>query len=281
MSTTEETTGSAGVLPSDGPAATVEGMALSIEGVRAGYGTIEVLHGVHLAVGPGEVCALLGPNGAGKSTLLRVMSGQLPLKSGIYVVDGETMRKTRAERLSAEGLCCIPEGRGVFPNLTVDEHIALWAGRRRSARDALIETAAGRFPVLGERRRQLAGSLSGGERQMLALTRALRPGVRALLCDELSMGLAPKVVEELYHFIAELAGRGVTVVLVEQFADMALSVATRASVLVGGEIRLSGKPSQVRAGLSDAYLGADASDPADMADPGDPGDSAGESAVPS
>jgi len=119
----------------------------------------------------------------------------------------------------------------------------------------MMEAAAERWPVLGTRRRQLAGSLSGGERQMLALSRALRPGVRALVCDELSMGLAPKVVEELYRFIAGLARDGVTVVVVEQFAEMALGVATGAAVLVGGRIRLAGSPEEVRAGLQDAYLG--------------------------
>ena len=150
-------------------------------------------------------------------------------------------------------------GRGVFANLKVEEHVALWAGRNRSARKDFMEAVAVRFPILGERRSQLAGSLSGGERQMLALARSLRPGVRALLCDELSMGLAPKIVEQLYGFIAELAGRGVTVVAVEQFAETALGVATRASVLVGGRIRLSGEPDEVRAGLHDAYLGGEAS----------------------
>jgi branched-chain amino acid transport system ATP-binding protein len=154
-----------------------------------------------------------------------------------------------------KGMCCIPEGRGVFPNLTVEEHLTLWAGHRRSERRGLMEVVASRFPVLGTRRGQLAGSLSGGERQMLALSRAMLPGVRALVCDELSMGLAPKVVEELYEFVAGLARSGVTVILVEQFAEMALGVATRASVLVGGSIRLAGRPDEVRAGLHDAYLG--------------------------
>jgi branched-chain amino acid transport system ATP-binding protein len=241
------------------PAAPVDGMAITLDDVHAGYGGIEVLHGVHLKVGPGEICAILGPNGAGKSTLLRVLSGRLPMNGGLYVLDGETIRKPRPERLAATGLCCIPEGRGVFANLKVEEHVALWAGRNGSARKDFMEAVAVRFPILAERRSQLAGSLSGGERQMLALARSLRPGIRALLCDELSMGLAPKIVEELYSFIAELAGRGVTVVVVEQFAETALGVATRASVLVGGRIRLSGEPDEVRAGLHDAYLGGEAS----------------------
>jgi branched-chain amino acid transport system ATP-binding protein len=234
----------------------VAGIPIRVEDVRAGYAGIEVLHGVHLSVEPGEVLALLGPNGAGKSTLLKVLSGRLPAASGLVVVDGHTVRRAHPERLAALGLCCIPEGRGVFPNLTVEEHVSLWAGRRRSGREELMAAVAGCFPVLGERRRQLAGSMSGGERQMLAVSRALRTGVRALLCDELSMGLAPKIVEELYGFIVGLAATGVSVVVVEQFAEVVLGVATRASVLVAGEIRLAGAPDQVRAGLHDAYLGA-------------------------
>lgn len=244
-----------------GTAEPVSGMAITLDGVRAGYGGIEVLHGVHLAVGPGEVCALLGPNGAGKSTMLRVVSGRLAADEGLLVVDGRAVRRPRPERLAAEGLCCIPEGRGVFPNLTVEEHLALWSGRGRSGPRELMATVAARFPVLESRRSQLAGSLSGGERQMLALARALRPGVRALVCDELSMGLGPKIVEELYAFIAGLARDGVTVIVVEQFAEMALGVATRASVLVGGTIRLTGAPDEVRAGLHDAYLGGEVGTP--------------------
>jgi len=232
-------------------------MTISLEGVRAGYAGIEVLHGVHLFAGPGDVCALLGPNGAGKSTTLRVISGRLGIGAGLLIVDGEAIRKGQPERLAVKGMCCIPEGRGVFPNLTVEEHLALWAGRHRRDRQELLEAVAGQFPVLGSRRSQLAGSLSGGERQMLALARSLRPGVRALICDELSMGLGPKIVEQLYVFVAGLAAAGVTVVVVEQFAGMVLGIATRASVLVGGTIRLSGKPAEVEDGLHEAYLGRD------------------------
>jgi len=236
-------------------AGTVQGMVISLESVRAGYGGIEVLHDVRLFAGPGDVCALLGPNGAGKSTTLRVVSGRLAIGGGLVVIDGAAIRKPQPARLAADGMCCIPEGRGVFPNLTVEEHVSLWSGRRRAERRDLMNAVAERFPVLGSRRRQLAGSLSGGERQMLALSRSLRPGVRALVCDELSMGLAPKIVEELYGYLAGLARSGVTVIVVEQFADMVLSIATRASVLVGGRIRLAGTPGEVRAGLHDAYLG--------------------------
>jgi branched-chain amino acid transport system ATP-binding protein len=236
-------------------------MGISLEGARAGYGGIEVLHGIDLGVAAGEVFAVLGPNGAGKSTLLGVISGRLALTGGALAIDGRPVRKAQPERLARDGLCCIPEGRGIFPNLTVEEHLSLWAGGRlfgvRESKAVLTSAAFARFPVLAERRRQLAGSLSGGERQMLALSRALRPGVRAFLCDEVSMGLAPLVVEELYAFIASLPSAGVTVVVVEQFAEMALAVADRAAVLVEGKVRLAGTPDEVRAGLSAAYLGGD------------------------
>lgn len=234
----------------------LSGIPIRLDGVRAGYGGIEVLHSIQLSVDPGEVCAVLGPNGAGKSTLLRVISGRLPLSGGLLVVDGHSIRKPHAERLAAAGLCCIPEGRGIFPNLTVAEHVALWAGPKRSARAGMLEAVAGTFPVLANRRSQLAGSMSGGERQMLALSRSLRPGVRALLCDELSMGLAPKIVEQLYGYVRTLAGTGVTVIVVEQFAEMVLSVASKAAVLVSGTLRLTGGPDEVKARLHEAYLGA-------------------------
>ena len=235
--------------------AQVEGQALSLSGVHAAYGAIEVLHGIDLDVAAGTVAALLGPNGAGKSTLLRVLSARMAPTAGTVTVGGEVVRKAVPERLARRGLCCIPEGRGVFANLTVDEHLWMWTYRGGVDRDQLCEDAFTRFPVLGTRRKQLAGSLSGGERQMLSLSRALCPGVRALLCDELSMGLAPKVVGELFQFLEELAARGVTVLIVEQFAQTALSIASSAAVLVEGRIRLQGTPEEVEAEIGGAYLG--------------------------
>jgi branched-chain amino acid transport system ATP-binding protein len=241
------------------------GLGLSTTGLRAGYGGIEVLHGIDLEVAPGQIFALLGRNGAGKSTLLRALSGRMLPTAGQIRVGGEVIRRAAPERLARRGLCCIPEGRGVFPNLTVDEHLLLWTYRGGVDRDRMAHDVYARFPILGERRQQLAGSLSGGERQMLSLSRALCPGVRALLCDELSMGLAPRVVEQLYTFVAELGATGVTVLVVEQFAQTALRVASAAAVLVDGRIRLSGSPEEVGKGLSRAYLGVDSgsgSDPA-------------------
>ena len=223
--------------------------------MRAAYEEVEVIHGIDATFEEGVVTAVLGANGAGKSTLLALAAGIMGPSEGEVRFAGQKVRVGSTSSLARRGLCLIPEGRGVFPNLTVEEHVSLWSGRRRAERRDLMNAVAERFPVLGSRRRQLAGSLSGGERQMLALSRSLRPGVRALVCDELSMGLAPKIVEELYGYLAGLARSGVTVIVVEQFADMVLSIATRASVLVGGRIRLAGTPGEVRAGLHDAYLG--------------------------
>ena len=247
---------------------TPQGLSLSLEGVRAAYGGIEVLHGVDLRVESGQVVALLGPNGAGKSTVLRTLSGRMPVTSGTISVGGDVLRRPAPEKLARRGICCIPEGRGVFANLTVDEHMWMWTYRGGVDQEKLERDAFERFPVLGTRRKQLAGSLSGGERQMLSLSRALCPGVRALLCDELSTGLAPKVVAELFQFVSELASTGVTVLVVEQFARMALSVASSAAVLVDGQIRHQGTPEEVEAKLGGAYLGVAATVPAAPGSPG-------------
>jgi branched-chain amino acid transport system ATP-binding protein len=226
--------------------------------VRAGYGRIEVLHGVSLELDEGSVCALLGPNGAGKSTLLKVVSGRLPATEGTVSVFGDVLRRPRPARLARQGVCSIPEGRAVFPNLTVRENLLMhsYRGRRFDGR-RLEEQAFERFPRLSLRHRQLAGTLSGGEQQMLALARALFTEPRLLLLDEISMGLAPLVVEELYDTVAQLVAREkLTVLVVEQFAQMALSIATQAAVLVHGEIVQAGTPAEVGAYVADAYLGA-------------------------
>ncbi len=233
-------------------------MSIAVEGLRAGYGLIEVLHGVDLAVERGEVLTVLGPNGAGKSTLLSVVSGQLRATSGTVTVSGRDVDRIRPERLARAGMCAIPERRGVFPNLTVNEHLQMWTYRGGVKYAQLCGLAFERFPVLGERRRQLAGTLSGGEQQMLSLSRALCPGLAVLLLDELSMGLAPLVVAELYGFVADLAAGGVAVLVVEQFAQVALRIATRAAVLSDGRVVASGTPAEVAASAGDAYLGTPA-----------------------
>jgi branched-chain amino acid transport system ATP-binding protein len=227
---------------------------VELRGVRAAYGTIEVLHGVDLALMPGEVLAVLGPNGAGKTTALAVLAGLHPLTGGDVFVAGRRVNGASASDLARTGLCLIPEGRGIFPNLTVRENLRMASYSRRSARD--IEAAAyERFPRLGERRRQLAGTMSGGEQQMLALARGLATDPAVLVLDELSMGLAPLVVEELYAQVGSLARTGVSVLVVEQFARVVLGVADRAAIMLHGCVTDVGTPQEIESKLSSAYLG--------------------------
>jgi branched-chain amino acid transport system ATP-binding protein len=230
---------------------------LSIADVSAAYGRIEVVHGVSFEVPEGSVYALLGPNGAGKSTLLKVASGRMPATSGSVSFDGVEIRKTVPDRLARKGLCAVPEGRAVFPNLTVAENLLMYSYRSKATKMAdLEEQSYARFPVLGERRRQLAGRLSGGEQQMLALARALFTNPRLLLLDEISMGLAPLVVAELYELVAQaVAQEGITILLVEQFAQTALAIADQAGVMVNGRLVRSGSPAEVGDHLLDAYMG--------------------------
>ncbi len=229
---------------------------VELRGVRAAYGAIEVLHGVDLVLAPGEVLAVLGPNGAGKSTMLRVLAGLHPLAGGDVFVAGRRVNGASATALARAGLCLIPEGRGVFPNLTVRENLRMAAGvARRGAAAAVEDAAYARFPRLRDRRRQLAGTLSGGEQQMLALARGLATDPAVLVLDELSMGLAPLVVEELYGQVAGLAGSGVAVLVVEQFARVVMGVADRAAVLVQGRVTATGTPADIESTLSTAYLG--------------------------
>jgi branched-chain amino acid transport system ATP-binding protein len=242
--------------PRPGPGATAAAAPPLVElrSVRACYGTIEVLHGVDLTVEPGEVVAVLGPNGAGKTTMLSVLAGLHPLSGGDVLVAGRRVNGARGEDLARVGVCLVPEGRGVFPNLTVRENLrmATYTGRRLSE---VEEVAYRRFPRLAERRRQMAGTLSGGEQQMLALARGLASDPAVLLLDELSMGLAPLVVEQLYEQVASLASTGVSVLVVEQFAGVVLGVAHRAAIMLNGAIAEVGPPSEIQHKLSSAYLG--------------------------
>jgi branched-chain amino acid transport system ATP-binding protein len=228
---------------------------VELAGVRAAYGPIEVLHGVDLTLRAGEVLAVLGPNGAGKTTLLEVLAGLHPLASGDVVLAGRRVNGAPASSLARAGLCLIPEGRGIFPNLTVAENLRMAAAGRRRATADIEADAYARFPRLGERRRQLAGTLSGGEQQMLALSRGLATAPAVLLLDELSMGLAPLVVEELYGQVAELARTGVSVLVVEQFARVVLGVADRAALMLSGRVARVGAPAEIESELSSAYLG--------------------------
>jgi branched-chain amino acid transport system ATP-binding protein len=234
-------------------------MALSAQGLRAGYGRIEVLHGISFEVPRCSALALLGPNGAGKTTLLKAISGQLPLSAGSVEVGGERLGRNATGRLARLGVCMIPEGRSIFPNLTVTENLLMYTFRRRGLRSTAVEErAVARFPVLGSRRKQLAGTLSGGEQRMLAMARALTTDPEILLLDELSMGLAPLIVEELYGVVGELvASEQLTIIMVEQFAQTALAIADAAAIMVNGELVRTGTPEEIRTDVVGAYLGAD------------------------
>ena len=228
---------------------------LELRGVRAAYGRIEVLHGVDLAVPPASVVALLGPNGGGKSTTLKVVAGTLPATDGCVHLAGRHVNGAAPDALARIGVCTIPEGRGVFPNLTVRENLrmATFAG---VALDEVEDEAYARFPRLRERRGQLAGSMSGGEQQMLALARGLATRPALLLLDELSMGLSPTVVGTLYESVAEVAAGGVSILLAEQSARVVLRVADYAALMVGGRVTAVGEPADLEEELSAAYLGA-------------------------
>jgi branched-chain amino acid transport system ATP-binding protein len=229
---------------------------LELRNIRASYGSIEVLHGVNLSIGRGEVVALLGPNGAGKSTMIKVVSGLLRPTSGQLIVGGRDVTGVAANALARAGLCTIPEGRGIFPNLTVRENLlmATYSGHKLSD---IEERTYARFPRLSERRTQLAGTMSGGEQQMLSLARALATNPVILLLDELSMGLAPLIVAELYQQVAAIAAEGVSVLVVEQFARTVLGVADQAVLLAHGKVQVSGKASDIGEDvLAGAYLGS-------------------------
>ncbi len=227
---------------------------LTVSGVRAAYGRIEVIHGVDLVVPPGSVFALLGPNGAGKSTLLKVISGRIQPTAGEVRIGDRLVGKTPPEKLARAGLCAIPEGRGIFPNLTVRENLRIWTYGGGEGPGEVEERTFAAFPRLRDRRRQMAGTLSGGEQQMLAISRALVTEPEILLLDELSMGLAPLIVRELYELVGRLAQQGTTVLLVEQFVTTALTVATHAAIMVHGRIQQEGSPQEMSDAALSVYL---------------------------
>ena len=227
---------------------------LEVMGVRAAYGRIEVLRGVDLSVPRGAVVALLGPNGAGKSTLLKVISGQMAPTDGDIHLAGVHVTEAKPDELARLGLTTIPEGRSVFPNLTVEENLRLMSYAGVPA-DKVLETAFSYFPRLHQRRGQMAGTMSGGEQQMLALSRALASDPALLMLDELSMGLAPLIVEELYDTVAQIAETGVSILVVEQFARTALRVSDYAAVMSGGRVVATGEPDEINATMSDVILG--------------------------
>jgi sulfate-transporting ATPase len=231
-------------------------VALQLDGVSAGYGGIDVLEDISLTVRAGQVCAVLGPNGAGKSTALKVLSGQLAPTKGTASINGHSIAGVPTERLVRGGLCVIPEGRGVFPNLTVTENLKMGTFTGTSHAD-ILDKSFQFFPRLAERRTQLAGKLSGGEQQMLSMARALSVNPSILMVDELSMGLAPKIVEELYEVLAGIARQGLTILVVEQFAAEVLKVADSGALLINGRITYHGAPGVVGDMISSAYLGGE------------------------
>jgi branched-chain amino acid transport system ATP-binding protein len=230
-----------------------------VRGLRAGYGRIEALGGIDLAVAEGEMVTLIGSNGAGKSTTLRAISGLIAPRAGEIRYRGRGLGGLRPDQIVALGIAQVPEGRQVLARMRVGENLLMGAHVRRDPAGIRADLArmCERFPVLGERREQLAGTLSGGEQQMLAIARALMSRPRLLLMDEPSLGLAPLIVQEIFRIVRELRAEGVTVLLVEQNAALALDAASRGYVLEAGRIVISGESGELLAhpDVRRAYLG--------------------------
>ncbi|HVW34357.1 MAG TPA: ABC transporter ATP-binding protein [Acidimicrobiia bacterium] len=219
-------------------------MSLEVSHVTAGYGAIDVLRDVSLTVPAGRVVALLGSNGAGKTTLLHSCSGFVTPRGGRVLLDGHDVTRASAHERTRLGLCHIPEGRAIFPSLTVAENLRLMGDRRGTeAEDRAVEA----FPVLGRKRTQIAGTMSGGEQQMLALTRAYLGQPRYVLLDEVSMGLAPLIVDEIFEFLHGLAASNVALLVVEQYVAKALEFADLVYVLNKGRIVFAGEASELDA----------------------------------
>jgi branched-chain amino acid transport system ATP-binding protein len=231
---------------------------LEVSGLSAGYGPVEVLHGVSLEVARGEIVALLGSNGAGKSTLSNTVCGLVSARSGAVRFDGQDITRAHYRRIVAAGLIQVPEGRRVFPNLSVLENLELGSfTRARANRAHNLARVFGLFPRLAERKGQLAGTMSGGEQQMLAIGRGLMAEPRLLILDEPSLGLSPLLVEELFALIERLHADGQAVLLVEQNVAQSLALAQRAYVLENGSLRFAGTPAELLRSdaLRQAYLG--------------------------
>jgi branched-chain amino acid transport system ATP-binding protein len=243
------------------PDADARPVLLEVRDIVVQYGRIRALHGVSLVVHEGELVTLLGSNGAGKTTMMRAISGLLPLTSGSVWFDGKDIGKVKAHRRVADGLIQAPEGRGVFPGMTIIENLEMGCYGRKFAtkaeHDEKLDWVLTTFPRLAERRNQVGGTLSGGEQQMLAIGRALMARPKVLLLDEPSMGLAPMVISQIFRIISEINSQGTTVLLVEQNAQQALSRSDRAYILETGEVTRTGvagdllKDDSIRA----AYLG--------------------------
>ena len=232
---------------------------LQLENLHSGYGPIEVLKGVSIEVGAGEIVTIIGANGAGKTSTLMCVSGVNRAWSGRIRFDGREIQSLAAHQIVRQGLCHCPEGRKIFPRLTVLENLQMGALARTDRREIAgdLEHAFELFPILRQRAKQAGGTLSGGEQQMLAVARALMGRPRLLLLDEPSLGLAPLVVATIFNVIRQLNSQGIAVLLVEQNARMALKIATRGYVMDTGQITMSGPAAELLADrrIQDAYLG--------------------------
>jgi branched-chain amino acid transport system ATP-binding protein len=230
---------------------------LHLEAVSASYGQTAILRDVDLLVRPGTVVALLGPNGTGKTTALRVAAGLLAPRRGRVLMDGLDVTRLPPNKRASHGLCLIPEGRGIFRGLTVAENLRLHAPKRLNAASA-TEIAVDAFPVLGKRLSQLAGKMSGGEQQMLALARAYVCEPKVVLLDEVSMGLSPVMVDQVFDAIKRLTSDGVALLIVEQYVNRAMAIADQVVLLDKGAVSFSGPPSELdQERLVEHYLGAD------------------------
>jgi branched-chain amino acid transport system ATP-binding protein len=231
--------------------------ALAVTGLRAGYGATTVLHDVDLVVPAGAAVALLGANGAGKTTLLKAIAGVIPAQSGSIALFGEEIAHWPADARARAGVCLLPEGRGIFRNLTVRENLAM-QNRGRNV-DAAEEQIVARFPRLGSRMQQTAGTLSGGEQQMLSLARALSTDPAVVLADELSVGLAPVIVDDIFAAVSTMRAEGRSILIVEQYVSRVLDLVDYVYLLHKGRIVFVGEPQQCDGGkVFDQYLGATA-----------------------
>ena len=230
---------------------------LEIKDLNVSYGAVHAIHGVSLKVNDGEIVSLIGANGAGKTTILRTISGLEKADSGTITFDGTDLRKTEPSRIISLKLAHVPEGRHIFPEMTVEENLEMGAYADPSGMGENMKDVYERFPRLLERRRQLAGTLSGGEQQMLAVGRALMAQPKMILMDEPSMGLSPLLVKEIFSIIKEVNKKGITILLVEQNAKMALSISDRAYVLETGKISIEGPAQELMNDerVKKAYLG--------------------------
>lgn len=229
---------------------------LKLDGITAGYGATTVLQDVNLEVLDSSVVALLGPNGAGKTTLLRAACGFIPTKDGSIYLDGQDVTGQAMHQISRRGVCHVPEGRGIFPSLTVKENLMLFSPKGREAEE--LERASAAFPILGQRLRQTAGSMSGGEQQMLAMVRAYLSNPRLVLVDEASMGLAPLIVDQIFDFLKGIARQGTSLLIVEQYVYRALALADYVYLLNHGRTVFAGTPEEVQQqDIFERYLGAE------------------------